>query len=87
MARNPGKLRRTIESDVDHVWNSSGTIEYLVGSFESQIGDWQIALIHKKFRHKKMTRDKEDDDVWALEDNKRSLEFTFDQNIRIERLP
>ena len=27
----------------------------------------------------------EDDDVWGLEDDKYSLEFTLDQSIRIER--
>ena len=32
-----------------------------------------------------MTRDKEDDDIWGLEDDyKLSLEFTFDRSIRIE---
>ena len=29
-------------------------------------------------------RDKEDNDIWSLEDDKHSLEFTFDQNIRME---
>ena len=31
-----------------------------------------------------MTRDKEDDNVWSLEDNEYSLEFTFDWSIRME---
>ena len=32
-----------------------------------------------------MMRDKEDDNVWGLEDDyKLSLKFTFDRNIRIE---
>ena len=35
----------------------------------------------------KMTRNKEDDDVWSLEDNEHSLEFTLDQSIRMEGFP
>ena len=55
------------------------------GCFKSQIDDWQIALIHKKYKHEKITRDKEDDDIWSLEGDKYSLEFTFDWSIRMER--
>ena len=29
-------------------------------------------------------RDKEDDNVWTLEDGEWGLEFTFDRNIRME---
>ena len=47
------------------------------GCLKSQIDDWQIALIYKKYRHKKMTKNKEDDDVWSLEDDEYSLEFTL----------
>ena len=28
-----------------------------------------------------------DDDVWSLEDDEYSLEFTFDRSIRMERFP
>ena len=31
-----------------------------------------------------MTKDKKNDDIWSLEDNKCSLKFTFDWSIRIE---
>ena len=31
-------------------------------------------------------RDK-DDDVWSLKDDERSLEFTFEQSIKIEGFP
>ena len=31
-----------------------------------------------------MTKDKEDDDLWGLEDDKHSLEFTFDRSIRMK---
>ena len=36
-----------------------------------------------------MMRDEEDNDIWGLEDDddKLSLEFTFDQNIRMEGFP
>ena len=35
-----------------------------------------------------MTRDKEDSDLWSLEnDDKLNLVFTFDQSIRIEGFP
>ena len=39
MARGPGKLRGTIESDGDHVWNGFGTIKDSAGNLESQRGD------------------------------------------------
>ena len=31
-------------------------------------------------------RDKEDDDVWGLKDDKRNLEFIFDWSIKMERI-
>ena len=31
-----------------------------------------------------MTKDKEDDDIWSLEDNEYSLEFILNWNIRIK---
>ena len=31
-----------------------------------------------------MTSDKEDDNVWSLEYDERSLEFTFDQSIKMK---
>ena len=34
-----------------------------------------------------MTRNKEDDNVRGLEDDKYSLEFTFDWSIKIEEFP
>ena len=46
MAEGSGKLRKTIKPDGDHVWNGFGMIEDLAGSFESQIDDWQTALIN-----------------------------------------
>ena len=49
MARGYGELHETIESDGNHIWNSSGTIENLAGRLESQIDDWQIALIHNNW--------------------------------------
>ena len=69
MARGPGKLCGMIEPNSDHVWNSSGMIEDSASSFESQIGDWRTALIYKKYRHERMARIEEDDDVWSLEDD------------------
>ena len=45
------------------------------------------ALIHRKYKHEKMTRDEKDDNVWSLEDDKYSLEFTFDWSIRMEGFP
>ena len=63
MARGCGKLCGTIKPDNDHVWNGFGIIEDLVGSFEPQIDDQQTALIYRKYRYKKMTRNKEDNDV------------------------
>ena len=34
-----------------------------------------------------MTRDKEDNDIWSLEDDEYSLEFNFDWSIRIKGFP
>ena len=76
------KLRGTIKPNGDHVWNSFGTIEDLKNSFESQIGDWRIALIYRKYKHERVTRDKEEDDIWSLKDDESSLEFTFDGVLR-----
>ena len=40
------------------------------------------------YKHEKMTRDKEDNDVCGLkDDDELSLEFTFDQSIRMEGFP
>ena len=45
-------------------------------------------LIQKTYKHEKITRDKEDDDVCGLkDDDELSLEFNFDQSIRIKRFP
>ena len=63
MARSPGKLYGIITPDSDHVSNSSGLMEELADSLESQINDWQITLIHRKYRHKKIMKDKEDNDI------------------------
>ena len=46
MTRGPSKLRKTIEPDVDHVWNGSGTIEDSADSLESQIDNRRTALIN-----------------------------------------
>ena len=54
------------------------------GYLESQIDNQQTALIHKKYRYKRMMRDKEDDDIWSLEDDEYSLEFIFDRSIKME---
>ena len=42
------------------------------------------ALIYKKYKYKRMTRDEEDDDVWNLKDDECSLKFAFNWSIRIE---
>ena len=47
---------------------------------------WET-LIHKIYWHMRMTKDKEDDDIWSLEDDEYSLEFTLDQSIKIEGFP
>ena len=39
------------------------------------------------YRREKMTRDKEDDDIWGLKDNKYNLEFIFNRKIRMEEFP
>lgn len=39
MTESPGKLNKTIKPNDDHIWNGSGRIEDLAGSFESQIDD------------------------------------------------
>ena len=44
MAGDPGKLRKTIKPDGNHVWNSFGTIEGFVVYYETQIGDWLTSL-------------------------------------------
>ena len=44
-------------------------------------------MIHRKYRNEKMTKDKEDDDLRSLEENKCSLEFTLDWNIKIKEFP
>ena len=45
-------------------------------------------LIQRMYRHERMTKNEEDDDVWGLEDDyKLSLEFTFDRSIRMEGFP
>ena len=46
------------------------------------------ALIQRTYRHERMTRNEEDDDIFGLEDDDElSLEFTFDWSIRMERFP
>ena len=45
------------------------------------------ALIQRTYKHKRMMRDKEDDDVRGLEDDEHGLEFTFDRSIKMERFP
>ena len=87
MAGGLGELRGTTKLDGDHVWNGSGTIEGLEVYLESQIDDRQTSFDPKNVQTWKMTRDKEDDDVWGLKDDKHSLEFIFDQSVRIEKFP
>ena len=58
-----GKLCKTIKLDDDHIWDNSGTIEDSIDKLESQIDNWQITLIYKKYKHKRMTKDKDDDDI------------------------
>ena len=49
MTEGLGKLCGTIKPDNDQIWNDSGMIEDSAGSFESQIGDQQIALIYNNW--------------------------------------
>ena len=41
-----GELRGTIKLDGDYIWNGFGIIEDSADSLESQIDDWQTALIN-----------------------------------------
>ena len=47
---------------------------------------WET-LIKKIYKHERMIKDKEDDDVWAMEDDEYSLEFILDWSIRMEGFP
>ena len=84
MAGGLGKLHWITKLDSDHVWNGSGSIGSLIIYLELQIGDWLGSFDPKNVFAWKMTKDKEDDDVWGLEDDEHSLEFTFDWSIRME---
>ena len=60
-------------------------IKGLVVYFEIQIGDWLSSLNPKNVQTRRKTRNEEDDDICDLEDDdKLSLEFIFDQSIRME---
>ena len=62
MAGGPGKLYGTTKPDGDHVWNGSRITAW----WDALSPRWVIgreALIYRTYRYKKMTRNKEDDDV------------------------
>ena len=71
-----------------HVWNSFETIE---GSIKDCLGPRYVigetTLIYRKYKHEKISKNKEDNDVWILDNNEYSLEFTFDWNIKMKGFP